>query len=293
MRSETQPDGAPDELARVLHDGDVAAWTLAAVAVALSPGGSSREAAIGVLSAVGIDPASLDRAARAQRAAQAAAPLLQAGAVANGDVLWADQSDEALAAQGRASAMAGPAFARMVPLIPGMAELLARPNAAVLDVGTGVGAMAVAYAQALPGVRVVGIDVMPRAIELAAKTVANSTVADRVEVRLQDVQELDDIDCYAMAWIPAPFIPETPLRNGLRRIAVALVPGGWVAVGYGRLTGTPIERAVTRFKTISYGGTALDPEQASELLASVGLVDITMPPTPPGAPDITIGRRAP
>jgi tRNA G26 N,N-dimethylase Trm1 len=201
MSSETQPDGLSDEITRVLHCGDLASWTLAAVAVALSTTeGASREAAIEVLAATGIDPAFLERVSRPERAAQAAAPLLQAAAIAQtGTLSWADQSDEALRAQGKASALAGPAFAGMVPTIPGMAELLARPEAAILDVGTGIGAMAVSYAQTLPGVRVVGIDVMPRAIELAKQTVATSTVADRVEVRLQGIQELDDIDRYAMA----------------------------------------------------------------------------------------------
>ena len=293
MRPEAQPDEAPDELVRVLHEGDLASWTLAAVTVALSSAdGRSRDAAIAVLTAAGIDPARCDGITRDQRAAQAAASLLQAAAIAQaGELSWSDQSDEALQAQGRASALGGPAFARMIPMIPGMAELLARPDAAVLDVGTGIGAMAVAYAEALPGVRVVGIDVLPRAIELAAETIANSTVAHRVEVRLQDVQDLVDIDRYAMAWVPAPFIAEVPLREGLRRVAAALVPGGWAALGYGRLTGTPIEQAVTRFKTVAYGGTPLDPDQAGELLAGVGLVDMTMPPTPPGAPALTIGRR--
>ena len=293
MRQEPQPDEAPDELVRVLHEGDLASWTLAAVAVALSTsGGSSRDAAIGVLTAAGIDAAELDGAAHASRAAQATGTLLKAGAIARaGELSWADQSDETLLAQGRASAVGGAAFARAVPMIPGMAALLARPDAAILDVGTGIGAMAVAYAEALPGVHVVGIDVMPRAIELARQTVANSTVGDRVEVRLQAIQDLDDTDRYAMAWIPAPFIPTAPLHDGLRRVAAALVPGGWAVLGYGRLTGTPLEQAVTRFQTISYGGTSLDPDHASELLAGVGLVDITMPPTPPGAPALTIGRR--
>jgi hypothetical protein len=134
---------------------------------------------------------------------------------------------------------------------------------------------------------------MPRAIDLARDTIAGSTVADRVEVRLQDVQELTDVDRYAMAWVPAPFIPEASLRRAMPRVAASLVPGGWACLGYGRLTGTPIEQAVTRFQTIGYGGTALDPDQAGDLLVGAGLVDITTPPMPPGFPAITVGRRPP
>jgi hypothetical protein len=105
------------------------------------------------------------------------------------------------------------------------------------------------------------------------------------------VQDLTDVDCYAMAWMPAPFIPEAPLRAGLRRVAAALVPGGWLLLGHARLTGGPLEQAVTRFKTACYGGTALDLAQARELLTDAGLVEVTTAPTPPGAPALTIGRR--
>jgi methyltransferase family protein len=290
-----QADPAPDQLTQLLHAGDVASWTLAAIAVALSgTDGAKHAAALAVLQAAGVDPTALDESGRERRAAQAVAPLLQAGAVAGArEVAWADQSDQALLAQGRASAQGGPAFARMVPTLPGLAKLLAEPGAAILDVGTGTGALAVAYAEALPGVRVIGIDVLPRAIALATSTVASSGVADHVEIRLQDVQDLRDTERYAMAWLPAPFIPETALRNGIGKVTESLKPGGWIALGYGRLTGTPIEQTITRFKIVSYGGTALDDIQAHELLNTAGLVDITSPPLPKDAPAITFGRRPP
>ena len=35
-----------------------------------------------------------------------------------------------------------------------------------------------------------------------------------------------------------------------RRRARALMPGGWLLLGHGRVTGSPLERAITRFKTI-------------------------------------------
>lgn len=97
-------------------------------------------------------------------------------------------------------------------------------EAAILDVGTGTATLAVAYAEAFPGVRVVGLDVLPRIIALAEATVAASSVADRVEIRRQSVAELDETDRYAYAWLPAPFVPQPALRAGVRRVAAALVP---------------------------------------------------------------------
>ena len=45
-------------------------------------------------------------------------------------------------------------------------------------------------------------------------------------------------------------------------------------------------------ETLAYGGTLLDDRQAADALAHAGLVDVTTMPTPPGAPAITIGRKA-
>jgi hypothetical protein len=140
---------------------------------------------------------------------------------------------------------------------------------------------------------VVGLDVLPHVLALAEETVGASGVADRVVLRQQDVSALEDVDTYALAWLPAPFVPETALRVGVARIARALVPGGWLMVGHGRFADNPIDDALTRFKTVAYGGTALNGTQAQVLLREAGLVEVMTMPTPPGAPGITVGRRRP
>jgi hypothetical protein len=55
--------------------------------------------------------------------------------------------------------------------------------------------------------------------------------------------------------------------------------------------GDPLDAALTSFKTVAYGGTALDSAAARSLLAAVGLTDVVHMPTPPGAPALTAGRR--
>jgi Methyltransferase domain len=259
--------GAPDRLSAAVHDGTRAAWTLAAIAVAFGAGeGQRRAAARAVLDVAGIDVGSLDPASAPGWSAQAIAPLIQAAtAVTVDEPNWADQPDAVLIAQGRASAQRAPMLAQMVPRFEGLAELLAAPDAAILDVGTGTAALAVAYAQAFPGVRVVGLDVVPRVIALAEATIAASSVADRVEIRQQSVAELDETERYAYAWLPAPFVPEPALRDGVRRIAAALVPGGWVALASLRFGRSPVEDAVARFTTINWGGTPVDAAMATEL----------------------------
>jgi Methyltransferase domain len=288
--------GEASAVQEIMSAGDRAAWTAAALALVLRDevAGDQRQAAASVLSTLGLglDPDSpeLDRHAVA---AQAAAPILQTAALLTGaGPLWADQTDEAILAQGRASVRGARAFVQVgLPMLSGLADALAAPGARMLDVGTGVAALAVAYAEQFPALTVVGLDVLPRVLALAEQTVSTSTVADRVILREQDVSALEDLDAYALAWLPAPFVPEAALRAGAARIARALIPGGWLIMGHGRFADDPIDNALTRFKTVAYGGTALDEAEAQALLHEAGLVEVMNAPTPVGAPGITVGRR--
>jgi hypothetical protein len=112
-----------------------------------------------------------------------------------------------------------------------------------------------------------------------------------VLLREQDVSALDEPGTYALAWLPAPFVPEAPLRAGIDRLRAALVPGGWLVMGHGKFGGDAVTDAVGRFKTVAYGGTALDDAQAAALLTGAGFEDVRNLPTPPGAPALTVARR--
>jgi hypothetical protein len=227
-------------------------------------------------------------------ASQTAAPILQAAALLSGATDWTRQDDEALLAQGRASAQgAGPFKMFAVPMMEGLGELLAGPRPVMLDVGVGVAAMAVAWCQTFSGLHIVGIDVFPRALELASRLVAEADLADRIELRKQNVIDLDDRDSYCFAWLPAPFIPPKTLQGSVPRIMAALVPGGWVGIGHGKFGGDPASDANTRFQTVAFGGTPLDNDQARLLLGRAGFESVVTLPTPQGAPGITVGRRPP
>ena len=301
----------PEEAGAHINNLHEAVWQLAAISLALrdpaTVGPDLRYVAGQVVTASGLG-SSDERALRlgpglaqlvhlqggdeTRLSSQAAAPILQAAALLSGATDWTRQDDEALLAQGRASAQgAGPFRMFTVPMMEGLSELLAGPSPVMLDVGVGVGAMATAWCQAFPGLHIVGIDVFPRALELASRLVAKADLADRIELRNQDVIDLDDRDTYCFAWLPAPFIPPNTLEASVPRIFAAIVPGGWVGLGHGKFGADPISDAITRLQTVAFGGTPLDNDQAQLLLGRAGFESVVTFPTPEGAPGITAGRR--
>jgi SAM-dependent methyltransferase len=204
---------------------------------------------------------------------------------------WAAVDDATLLAQGRSSALGGRMIASfVVPSLDGLAST-SSGGGEFLDVGVGVGELAAAFCEILPAWRVVGIDVLPRALDLARRTIADRGLEGRIEVRLEPVEALGDIDRFDLAWIPAPFIPHEAFDAGVSRVRNALRPGGWLIVGAGRFDGDALAVAVTRWKTLRAGGTPLSSDDARTALNAAGLGEFREIATPPGAPALYAARR--
>ncbi|MGW0855740.1 SAM-dependent methyltransferase [Streptomyces sp. NPDC002690] len=224
------------------------------------------------------------------RQAVAAATDASTGAAAGG---WADQEDAVLLSQGRASAMTGRALAtRVVPSLPGLADRLGGEGSRILDVGTGVGALALVLAREFPRAEVVGIDIADRVLGLAAGELvdAEADVAGRVTLRRLDVAELTAQAAYDLAWLPAPFLSEGALAEAVPRLTRALRPGGWLVVGTNPTMPDPLRRAVARWNAVRNGGNSYDTERMVESLTATVPADLRRFPTVPGGPVLVAAR---
>lgn len=175
---------------------------------------------------------------------------------------WEHDDPAILESQGRVSMALAPIIRQIAPSLGDLAERLARPGGAFLDVGTGVGWLAVALAQAFPALRVVGIDVYEPSLELARRNTAS--FGDRIEVRRQDVLSLPDAAEFDAVFLPGPFLPRAAVPSAARRARAALRPGGWVLFGLFAPIDDPLSSTLTDLRILRSGG---HPWRAGEVVA--------------------------
>ena len=196
---------------------------------------------------------------------------------------WANEDSETIVAFGRVTGRGGDVIAdELLPQLPAIESAFREGRATFLDVGVGVAAISIRLVERLPGTRAVGLDVLPRVIELAQAEIARSGLSDSIELRLQSIADLDDQNRYDLAWVPQGFIPRDAFLDGVRNVFRALKPGGALLVPVA-LHPEPPEFARARFMHSAHlvGGSAITPSELVELLHAAGFSDLTEHPTGP------------
>jgi precorrin-6B methylase 2 len=206
---------------------------------------------------------------------------------------WAYTDVELLESQGQNSAHFAEVISGVLaPRLEGLDEALARPGAVFLDVGVGVAALSIAMCRLYPGVRAVGIDPWEYALEIARRHVAEASLDDRIELRREAVEELDDEAAFDLAFLAGPFLGSGVVEAACRRVHAALRPGGWVLFAMYRGAG-PLETALARLRTARSGGAVLDAAEAERHLEAAGLAGVTTFAAELGIPSqLVAGRRA-
>ena len=171
---------------------------------------------------------------------------------------------------GRGSAVVPGALAAAVPELAGVRSFL--------DVGSGIGLLAVAAAGVWPQATVVGIDVWGPSLEAAAANVRVAGLDDRIVLRDQDVAALDDSDAYDCAWFPTFFVTEPVLEAAMPRLYRALRPGGWLVLGRMAPPPDPLAQAVSTLRTIRGGGGDFDANRLVAAFEAVGCTAVRVVP---------------
>jgi precorrin-6B methylase 2 len=194
---------------------------------------------------------------------------------------WIVSEPAMLQAQGQASRVVVHRVIALAAERPGLAAAL---TGRFLDVGTGVGAIALEAATQCPSLDVVGLDIWETALALARANVAASPHAVRIEIRTQNVTSIDEVAAYTLAWLPAPFLSQAVAQAALDRLSVALAPGGYLVVGLYLPPPDPIGAAFASLRLTRSGGHVWDSAMMMDELRSRGFIAVE---TCPGTPGVT------
>jgi SAM-dependent methyltransferase len=192
---------------------------------------------------------------------------------------WCYDDPAILQGQGLASRRFVRAIDTLAAQRPDLQRALQQPGA-FLDVGTGVGWLAIEAARAWPALRCVGIDVWEPALRLARANLAGTGMEERVELRMQSVEQLDDQDAFTLAWLP-PFIPVDVVSLALENLHTALVPDGWLVVSLLGAAPDRLSQALAMLKLARHGTYSWTTAETEGHLRGLGFEQVeTFSPNP-------------
>lgn len=209
---------------------------------------------------------------------------------------WRHKDPEILRSQGRLSSteMVMMFENRILPRLDDLDSRLTKSSAVFLDVGTGVGCLALAMTARWPCLRVVAMEPFGPSLVEAKRNLADSPLSSRIELRAAGLEELTDDRAFDLIWLPQMFVPEELFRQGLKSVWRALRPGGWVWMPALNETGTAVRQATGRLRNVVWGGAPIGAPELMDLLRASGFTKVQkIENTPMGEHVFVVSQRLP
>lgn len=143
-----------------------------------------------------------------------------------------------------------------------------------LDVGTGVGWLAIEAARLWPRMRIVGLDIWEPSLKLAETNIAAEGLQDRIELRRQSVTEMEDEAAFDVIWLPGVFLPQDVADAALPRLNRALRPGGFLIWGGISSHLGALSQSLSALQIIRHGGHPWQADEVTQQLRENGFSDI-------------------
>lgn len=190
----------------------------------------------------------------------------------------------------------------VLPLLPTVLGRL-HDGGVILEIGAGAGVHTLRYARTFRTCRVVGMETDLASIALARQRLDEAGVGERVEIRHQDANELDDQDSFDLATMNLVLHEtggEEDWRNVLRRTFAALRPGGGIVVSelpypdaIDSYRSNPVHRrlaAIQLHETV-VGCGAITEHQLLDLVSAAGFADVRVADQPRRSRHVVIGTK--
>ena len=189
---------------------------------------------------------------------------------------WSFTEPEILQSLGRAAFRLGDSiFREMVPKLGDLASRLQAPSARFLDIGTGVGGIAIAACRFLPNLNAVGLEPQDAPLNEALQNVMAAGLNDRIELRKQYVEDMVDKEAFDLVYFPQSFMSDEVVKRGLQNVWGALRPGGWVLVQTISMPGMELQATLSRLRDTLMGGGARVPSQVEAMLGDAGFTSVS------------------
>jgi SAM-dependent methyltransferase len=108
--------------------------------------------------------------------------------------------------------------------------------------------------------------------------VRQAGLADRIAIRREPVESLQEDKAFDLAFLPQMFLPDAVIEEAVQRIFHALKPGGWLLVAALSHEGPGTASAVNRLKSLLWGGNTRDVARIKPLLESAGFDPVIRAP---------------
>ena len=161
-----------------------------------------------------------------------------------------------------------------------------------LDVGTGVGLLAIAAADVWPEAAIVGLDIWEPSLARARAHVSAANLDARIAFRNQDARAVEDVNAFDCVFVPTFFLGEDAITQSLPALHRATEPRGWIVLGRLSPPPDPLANAVGRLRTMRAGGIELDAKRAIAMLEGAGWTNAHIAPNRGPSPlELVLGRK--
>lgn len=213
------------------------------------------------------------------------APLLQADdfriRAAGGDLNldgWTHTDKAIIDAQGSLTALWARQAIPKLKFLPGLAARLDAPDAALLDVGAGAAGLSIALCRAFPNLKAVALEPAPAPAAIGEEHIRDAGLKDRIALRRQRVEHLEDRECFDLAFLPQMFLPDAIMEETVNRVFRTLRPGGWLLTAILTREGPGVAAAVSRLKNLLWGGNTRGMEEMRKRLQAAGFDPVIRAP---------------
>jgi hypothetical protein len=191
---------------------------------------------------------------------------------------WTHTDGAIIEAQGALTRLWATKALPKLRFLPGLLARLNAPDAALLDVGAGAAGLSITLCRAFPNLRAVALEPAPQPAAVGERQVSEAELGERILVRRQRVEHLEDHDAFDLAFLPQMFLPDDIMDEATRRVFLALRPGGWLLVAVLAQKGYDLPSSIRRLKNLLWGANSREADVIRPSLTKAGFDPVIQAP---------------